>query len=92
MANSTTGIRPEKGRDAVCALGMTLPMALWTLLVFSPVLRRPGAREPIAALTVALFTTTLFFLMLRTGKTYRWRRYAAGCCQHCPWHSDLDLP
>jgi ferredoxin len=53
---------------------LTLPMALWSLLMFTPSLRRPGTESHIGAVAVIVFMTTLFFLMMRTGTTYRWRR------------------
>ena len=56
------------------SLLLTLPMALWALLMFTPSLMK-GSRDPkIGAAVVIVFMTTLFFLMMRTGKTYRWRR------------------
>jgi polyferredoxin len=53
---------------------LTLPVALWSLLMYTPVLREPGAVEHIGALLTAAFMTALFFQMMRTGETYRWRR------------------
>jgi polyferredoxin len=49
-------------------------MALWSLLMgFHPgTSTDPKAR--LAAAITAVFMTVLFFLMLRTGSTYRWRR------------------
>ena len=56
------------------AILLTLPILLWSLLMFF----HPGAstkRESlIAAGITALFMTSLFFMMMRTGTTYRWRR------------------
>jgi ferredoxin len=54
---------------------LTLPIALWALLMFTPTLRSPGLNHHIGAAAAVLFMTLLFFLMMRTGKTYRWRRY-----------------
>ena len=68
--------RPEKppfrsiGRAAL----LTLPMALWALLMFTPAFREPGRNSHIGALAVIVFMTALFFMMMHTGKTYRWRR------------------
>ena len=56
------------------SLLLTLPILLWALLMFSQSLRVPGASPKIAGLVVLVFMVTLFFLMVRTRKTYRWRR------------------
>ena len=53
---------------------LTLPMALWSLLMFTPAFQKAGRDEHIGALLVIVFMTGLFFLMMRTGETYRWRR------------------
>jgi ferredoxin len=62
----------------MCGVGrsilFTLPMALWTLLMFTPGLLKPGRVEHAAAALTAAFTVGLFFCMIRTGQTYRWRR------------------
>jgi polyferredoxin len=49
-------------------------MALFTLLLFTPVLRQPGRPVKLAALATWAFMIALFLLMMRTRKTYRWRR------------------
>ncbi|HVT96062.1 MAG TPA: 4Fe-4S binding protein, partial [Acidobacteriaceae bacterium] len=67
--------RPPPFRGMGRATLLTLPMALWALLMLTPTLRAPGIKQPIAAAAANLFMTTLFFLMMRTGKTYCWRRY-----------------
>jgi polyferredoxin len=48
---------------------------MWALLMFAPTFRAPGRNHHLGASAVIVFMTTLFFLMMRTGKTYRWRRY-----------------
>lgn len=53
---------------------LTLPMALWSILMFTPALREPGLAKHIAVAIAASFMTALFFAMIRTGETYRWRR------------------
>lgn len=53
---------------------LTLPMALWALLMFTPSLKQAGRNFHIAAAAIVIFMTTLFFMMMRTGETYRWRR------------------
>ncbi len=56
------------------SLLLTLPMFLWALLMFSRVFAARGAPPKIAALATLAFTVALFFLMMRTRETYRWRR------------------
>jgi Pyruvate/2-oxoacid:ferredoxin oxidoreductase delta subunit len=56
------------------SLLLTVPMALFTLLLFTPVLRQPGRPAKLAALIAWGFMLALFFLMMRTRETYRWRR------------------
>ena len=67
--------RPPAFRSIGRSLLLTLPMALWSALMFSPSFREPNRDLQIASIVVALFMTALFFLMMRTGKTHRWRRY-----------------
>ena len=56
------------------SLLLTLPMALFTLLLFTPVLCQPGGPAKLAAVIAWAFMLVLFFLMMRTRETYRWRR------------------
>jgi polyferredoxin len=67
--------RPAAFRGVGRSLLLTLPMALWSLLIFSPEFRTPGMRLHLASAATAVFTTVLFYRMMRTGETYRWRRY-----------------
>jgi hypothetical protein len=58
---------PASGpRSVGRSLLLTLPMALWGLLMFSQTLQVPGTAPKVAGLAVFLFMTTLFFLMMRT--------------------------
>src|SRR5271157_3269467 len=72
-AQSPRLARPEP-RGIGWSLLLTLPIAVWSLLM----LFRPGMdtnpKSRIAAALTALFMTALFFMMMRTGNTYRWRR------------------
>jgi len=56
------------------SLLLTLPMLLWSLLMFSRTLTLPGAAPKIAALAALALMVTLFFLMVKTRETFRWRR------------------
>jgi len=61
-------------RGAGRAILLSLPMAVFTLLLFTPVLRQPRPAVRLAALLAWGFMLALFYLMMRTGETYRWRR------------------
>ncbi|MBI4875363.1 MAG: 4Fe-4S binding protein [Acidobacteria bacterium] len=56
------------------SLLLTLPIALWALLMFSRALQVPGTAPKLAALLTFFFSVTLFYLMVKTRKTNRWRR------------------
>ncbi len=64
------GARRPLGRSLL----LTLPIALWALLMFSHSLDLGGTGPKVAAVVTFLFVVTLFFLMVRTGRTHRWRR------------------
>jgi ferredoxin-type protein NapH len=54
---------------------LTLPIALWSLLMFfHPGANTDWASQMAAAITTA-FMIAMFFMMMRTGTTYRWRRW-----------------
>ena len=73
-SRSSVLARPPAFRGVGRSILLTLPIALWSLLMFMPSFQRAGRDQHIGALMVILFMTTLFFLMMRTGATYRWRR------------------
>jgi ferredoxin-type protein NapH len=54
---------------------LTLPIMLWAILMFG----RPDAhndiKTSIAGGVTACFMIAMFFMMMRTGTTYRWRRW-----------------
>ena len=76
MASRTSTLaRPPAFRSVGRSLLLTLPIALWTLLMFTPTLRQSGRDNRIGAVAVIVFMIGLFYLMMRTGTTYRWRRY-----------------
>ncbi len=66
---------PAPPRSIARSLLLTLPIFVWSLLMFF----HPGAHmdraSRIAAAMTAIFMTALFFMMMRTGNTYRWRRW-----------------
>ena len=77
MATKDRILKP--GQTAPRSIGrcilLTLPIALWSFLMFSHSFQ-PGNRSAlIASVTTAVFLTVLFFLMMRTRSTYRWRRW-----------------
>ena len=62
-------------RGILRSLLLTFPIFIWSLLMMG---FHPGAKfDPvsiIAAILTTLFMTVLFFMMVRTHRTYRWRR------------------
>jgi ferredoxin-type protein NapH len=56
------------------SLLLTLPIVVWSLLMFANPQRHLIRSEQVASLITAVFMIALFFLMMRTGSTYRWRR------------------
>src|SRR5664279_5662860 len=68
-------LRPKAFRTVGKSLLLTLPIALWSLLMFSRAFLQPRKDLRIGSVVVMLFMTTLFFQMMRTGTTFRWRRY-----------------
>ena len=56
------------------SLLLTLPIALWSLLMFSGWFRQPSRAQQIAGSITIVFMVVLFFMMIRTWSTYRWRR------------------
>ena len=77
MATSVGASRPAgpAAHTMARSLLLTLPIVLWSLLMFF----HPGTstewRSRVAATVTAVFMTVLFFMMMRTGTTYRWRRW-----------------
>ena len=66
---------PErKRRSAGKALLLTIPMLLWSLAMFSRVFAIPGRAPKIAAAATLIFMVVLFYQMVRTLETNRWRR------------------
>jgi ferredoxin-type protein NapH len=53
---------------------LTLPIGFWGMLMFSRSLQLPGMAPKLAALLTLHFMIVLFFQMMRTKETHRWRR------------------
>lgn len=66
-------VRPPKSIGK--ALLLTLPILLWSFLMFSRSLQQPNRPVQYAGVVTALFMVVLFFMMMRTNTTYRWRRW-----------------
>jgi polyferredoxin len=75
---ATSSRIPEFARPAprgiVRSLLLTLPILVWSLLMFFHPGTNPDPRSRIAASITALFMVALFFMMMRSRSTYRWRR------------------
>jgi ferredoxin-type protein NapH len=65
---------PVPSRSIARSLLLTVPILLWSLLVFSRTLAEPGRAPKLAAVAALLCMVTLFYKMMRTRRTYRWRR------------------
>jgi len=74
MPDPSRSTAPAEPRSLGRSLLLSLPMALFTLLLFTPVIRQPGRPAKLAALVTWVFMLVLFLLMMRTRQTYRWRR------------------
>ena len=70
----TPGPAPAAPRSSVRALMLTLPIVVWSLLMFFHPGTNTDWRSRTAAAITALFMTALLFMMMRTHTTYRWRR------------------
>jgi polyferredoxin len=53
---------------------LTLPIAIWSFLMFAH-FWQPNRSAQIAIIMTAVFMIALFFMMMRTRSTYRWRRW-----------------
>jgi len=68
-------VLPTPRRSAGKSLLLTLPILLWSLLMFSRAMMQPGRAPKLAAGVTLVFMVALFFQMMRTLETHRWRRY-----------------
>ncbi len=65
---------PAPARSAGRSLLLTVPILLWAMLMLSRVFIQPGTAPKLAAAAVIAFMAALFYKMMRTRRTYRWRR------------------
>jgi polyferredoxin len=75
---ATNAQSPRLARPAPRGIGwsllLTLPIAVWSLLMFFHPGTSTDPKSRVAATITALFMVALFFMMMRTNSTYRWRR------------------
>jgi ferredoxin-type protein NapH len=75
MATKAQVSHSREPRTAAKSLLLTLPITLWTLLMFSSSFRQPNRSLQIASVATLVFMVVLFFMMMRTRSTHRWRRW-----------------
>ena len=68
-------LAPAAPRSVLRSFLLTLPIVVWSLLMFFHPGTNTDRPSRIAAALTALFMTALFFMMMRTWSTYRWRRW-----------------
>ncbi len=68
-------LRQTAPRSAGNSILLTLPIALWSLLMFKHSFSATRSAAQIAIVMTAVFMIALFFMMMRTRTTYRWRRW-----------------
>jgi ferredoxin-type protein NapH len=73
MASNAVPAREPRGVGR--SILLTLPIAIWSLLMFHGWYRQPNRSQQIAGLVTMVFVVVLFFMMMRTRSTYRWRRW-----------------
>jgi len=70
---------PRLARPATRTMGrsvlLTLPIVLWSFLMFGNPSVHQDLQAHIAGAMTAVFMIVLFFMMMKTGTTYRWRRW-----------------
>jgi len=57
------------------SLLLTLPILLWSALMFTPAFGHANRAQRMASILTGAFMVVLFFMMMRTWSTYRWRRW-----------------
>ena len=71
---ATKVLPAREPRSVGWSLLLTLPIAVWSGLMFTAFAHRNRAQW-IASVATVVFMVVLFFLMMRTRSTYRWRRW-----------------
>ena len=74
MATKAQVLKAREPRSAGKSLLLTLPIVLWSMLMFTGWFRQPNRSQQIAGSVTIVFMSILFFMMMRTWSTYRWRR------------------
>ena len=74
MATQDKLLPPQPLRSVGKSLLLTLPIAVWSLLMFAHSWKHDRSVD-IASVITAAFMIALFFMMMRTSSTYRWRRW-----------------
>jgi len=72
---ATKVLPAREPRSVGRSLLLTLPIALWSALMFAPIFRGASRPDRIAEAATGIFMVVLFFMMMRTWSTYRWRRW-----------------
>ncbi|HET9309330.1 MAG TPA: 4Fe-4S binding protein [Candidatus Sulfotelmatobacter sp.] len=72
---ATRALSAPQPRSIGRSVLLTLPIVLWSALMFTPAFGHANRAQRIAAILTGAFMVVLFFLMMRTWKTYRWRRW-----------------
>jgi len=67
-------LRQTAPRSTGMSVLLTLPIAIWSFLMFAH-FWQPNRSAQIAIIMTAVFMIALFFMMMRTRSTYRWRRW-----------------
>lgn len=65
---------PRPGKNWGAALFWTIPMMIWTLVVFSKGWPQGSLAQRMATITTIIFLTGIFLWMMKSGETYRPRR------------------
>ena len=72
QAPQLTGPAP---RSISRSILLTFPIVIWSLLIFGNPASHNDLKTRVAGGVAAIFLIALFFMMMRTGTTYRWRRW-----------------
>ena len=77
MATKPRVLQPgfKTPRSIVRAGLLTLPIVVWSFLMFGNPNAHSDRQSHIAGAMTAVFMIAMFFMMMRTGTTFRWRRW-----------------